>query len=180
VEEIDYYLRLEEVAPENNERYYIILSRNGYVSGSENHDDCYLLIGGGACIPSDGVDTSEVVNEFLEDFCGEDNDSYIYDPMVIYGEICHPARLPEEDFDDYFIFVPELENNFLRGYKLFTTSGTENVVVLIEKVMKEEKDLEIDDLILFRGEELGLAIQLSTTFDQKELDQLLDSETADD
>ena len=78
------------------------------------------------------------------------------------------------------VIYGEIENNFLRGYKLFTTSGTENVVVLIEKVMKEEKDLEIDDLILFRGEELGLAIQLSTTFDQKELDQLLDSETADD
>lgn len=179
MEEIDYYLRLEEVAPENNERYYLILSRTGYVSGGDNHDESYLLVGGGACIPSGGIDTSEVVNEFLEDFCGEDNESYIYDPLVIYGEICHPARLLEETFDDYFLFVPEVENDFLQGYKLFTTSGTDNIVDLIESIMKEKKDLEIDDLLLFRGEELELATQLSTTFDQKEVDQLLDSETTD-
>ena len=178
MEEIDYYLRLEEVAPQDSERYYIILSRTGYVSG-ESHDESYLLISGGACIPSDGIDTSEVVNEFLEDFCGEDSESYIYDPLVIYGEICHPAKLPEEFFDDYFLFVPEVEKDFLRGYKLFTTSGTENIVELIENIMKEETDLEIDDLLLFRGEELSLATQLSTAFDQKEIDQLLDSETID-
>jgi len=179
MEEIDYYLRLEEVAPGNNGRYYIVLSRTGYVGGGEQHDESYLLIGGGACIPSDGIDTSEVVNEFLEDFCGEDSESYIYDPLVIYGEICHPARLPEEEFDDYFLFVPDIENNFHQGYKLFTTSGTENIVGLIESVMKEEKDLEIEDLLLFRGEELELTTQLSTAFDQKEIDQLLDSETTD-
>jgi hypothetical protein len=45
--------------------------------------------------------------------------------------------------------------------------------------MKEEKDLEIEDLLLFRGEELELTTQLSTAFDQKEIDQLLDSETTD-
>jgi hypothetical protein len=178
MEQIDCHLRLEEVAPDQMDRYYIILNRTGYVSGDEYNRD-YLLIGGGACIMTDGIDSSEIANEFLEDHCGETNDSYFIDPLVIYGEICDPAALAEELFDDYFLFVPDLRDNILQGYRLYTESGTENIVDLIESVMKEEKDMEIEDIILFRGEELELTTQLSTTFDQKAIDQLLDSEKAD-
>lgn len=178
MEQIDYYLRLEEVAPTGNNRYYIILNRTGYVSAGD-YSDSYLLIGEGTCIPTGGIDASEVVNEFLEDNCGEETDAYIYDPIVLYGEQCNLAALPEEAFNDYFLFVPEAEDDILQGYKLFSTSGTESIVGLIENIMKKEKDLEIEDLLLFRGEEVELTIQLSIGFDQKDLDQLLDPETTD-
>lgn len=178
MEDISYYHRLEELAPENAERYYLILNRTGYVSEGE-YSSSFLLISGGACIMTDGIDASEVTNEFLEDHCGDDADSYIYDPLVIYGEICDTTALPEETFDDYFLFVPETTDNILQGFKLFTESGTENVAELIENIMKKEKDLEIEDILLFRGEEVELSIQLGTAFDQKAIDQLLDPEKAD-
>lgn len=178
MEQIDMYLRLEEVAPDFSDRYYVVLNRTGYVSAGE-YEKSYLLIGGGVCIPTNGIDSSEVANEFLEDHCGETNDSYFLDPLVIYAEICDTTALAEESFDDYFLFVPETKDNMLQGWKLFTESGTENIVDMIESIMKEEKDLEIEDILLFRGEEVELTIQLGTTFDQKAIDQLLDSETAD-
>ena len=169
---VDSFLNLEEVAPGDKERYYIIASKTGYVSG--DHGEDYFTVNGAACLPTYGIESVEVANDFLEDYCGDDAEEQgFFDPFVFYGEVCNPARLEDETMDDYFLFIPEYNGNFLIGYKLYTVSGIDTLVEKIEAIMKELQDLEIEDLVIFRGEEIPLSMQISQTFDQEDADKML-------
>jgi hypothetical protein len=178
MEKVDYFLNLEEVAPGDKGRYYVIVSKTGYVADG-SADESYFTANGGACIPTYGIDSSEVVNEFLEDCCGEEAaEEGFFDPLVFYGEICNPAALEDELMDDYFLFIPQHSRNMLIGYRLYTLSGIDTLIERIESIMKERKDLEIEDLLIFRGEEVPLSMQLSPAFDQADVDQNLGDEDA--
>lgn len=170
---VESFLSLEEVAPGDKERYYIVVSKTGYVSDDGNGG--YFTANGAACLPTFGIESTEIINDFLEDYCGEKAEEQgFFDPLVFYGEICNPATLEDEPMDDYFLFVPEHDGgNYLIGYNLYTISGIEELISMIESVMKELVDLEIEDLIIFRGEEIPLSMQVSQTFDQEDADKML-------
>jgi len=169
----DYFLNLEELKPEDKERYYVVVGKTDYIKEGDD-SEAYFIVSGAACIPTYDIDSSEIVNEFLEDYCGENADEQgFYDPLVFYGEICLPASLEEETMDDYFLFVPEHDGNFIIGYKMYIINTIEVLVSDIESIMKDRLDLEIEDLIVFRGEEIPLSMQISPTFDQTSVDQML-------
>lgn len=178
METLDGFLTLEEVTTDVKERYYIIVSRTGFVA-HESQEKSYFTANGAACIPTQGIDTTEIANEFLEDYCGEDAaEEGFFDPLVLYGEICNPAALEEEMLDDYFLFVPDYNGTMLIGYNIYTISGIETLVEMIVPMMKERIDLEIEDLIIFRGEEVPMSVQITRTFDQADIDGMLGDDDA--
>jgi len=167
--DVDSFYSLEEIAPDNPARYYVILNKTGFV---RMDDERYFLISNGICIPTNGEDCTEIVNEFLDDFCADDGSEQAFfdDPIVLFVDHCNPKMLAEVEYIDYFLLVPSINSNVLSGYEMHAADSTNALIFKIEAVMKARQELEIEDLILFRGVEVPISLQISPTFDQDAYD----------
>lgn len=169
-------VRLEEYVETPGEQVFIIADSGGWIANSDNIPGvgCHILTDV-YVLTTHGTDCIEPVNDFLDEYAGTGNTDLL-EPMVFFGESCSITKLVEHPYSEYMLFVPKYTGNTLDAYCLYFVGGLDLLVTEIETCLNNSPYLEIDDLVLFRGEEVDLVPQITPYFDQREIEDLLEED----